>query len=264
MTNLKKVVAGSLVGVGLLASPTVFAGATGNVGAFSEYLFRGISQGGGAAVQGGLDYGHDSGLYAGTWVSNIGFGGASSNAFTDGSSSEVDLYGGFAGKIGSFGYDLGVLYYWYPEEDEPDLDLSTFEVYVGGTFGPVGLKYYYSNEANFFGLDGTAVTDGDDGDVEAAGYLLGTLALPITDSLNFTASLGLYDGDEVERFLTAIGADDDTYLDYSIGIAKSIEGGMTFTLQLADTDIEVADGEESAGFDDDPKVIVGFKKVFDL
>src|SRR5690349_14450604 len=45
---------------------------TANVGLFSEYIFRGISQTGGKpAVQGGFDYAHSSGFYAGTWASNI-------------------------------------------------------------------------------------------------------------------------------------------------------------------------------------------------
>src|SRR5207237_1081318 len=45
---------------------------TANVGLFSEYIFRGISQTGGRpAVQGGFDYAHASGLYLGTWASNI-------------------------------------------------------------------------------------------------------------------------------------------------------------------------------------------------
>lgn len=241
MTNFKKVVAVSLMGAGMLASPSVFAGATGNVGAFSEYLFRGVSQGTGAAVQGGLDYAHDSGFYAGTWASNIGFGGASGGA-------EVDVYGGYAGKIGDLGFDLGSIFYWYSEEDEVDAELNTLEFYAGLSFGPVAVKYYYSDEANFFIGDGEA---------EAAGYLLGTLSLPITDSLNFTSNVGFYDGDEIERFLASIGSDDDSYMDYSIGLAKTIDGGMTFTLQLIDTDIKAA-------ADDDLQAVVGFKKSFEL
>ena len=44
---------------------------TGNVGLFSEYIFRGIAQTAGKpALQGGFDYGHASGFYLGTWASN--------------------------------------------------------------------------------------------------------------------------------------------------------------------------------------------------
>ena len=45
---------------------------TGNVGLFSQYIFRGVSQTNEKpAVQGGFDLGHKSGLYAGVWGSNV-------------------------------------------------------------------------------------------------------------------------------------------------------------------------------------------------
>ena len=45
---------------------------TSNVGLFSQYVFRGISQTNEKpAIQGGFDLGHKSGLYVGTWASNI-------------------------------------------------------------------------------------------------------------------------------------------------------------------------------------------------
>lgn len=231
-----------VAGVALLSSPAAFAGATANVGAFSEYMFRGIAQTGGAAVQGGLDYAHDSGLYVGTWASNIGFGGGT----------EQDFYGGFSGKVGGLGFDVGALYYWYPEEDESASELSTLEFYGGLILGPVTVKYYYSDEANFFIGDGAA---------QEASYLTGSLALPLTKSLNFTANLGYYSGDEIERFLDALAGSpqgEDEYFDYGVGLAKSIDGGYTATFQYIATDID------ATGADDDPKFVVGLKKSFDL
>src|SRR5450759_2863878 len=51
------------------ASPHTF---TGNVGLVSQYIFRGLTQtNGDPAIQGGADYSHASGFYAGTWLSNI-------------------------------------------------------------------------------------------------------------------------------------------------------------------------------------------------
>ncbi len=45
---------------------------TGNVAVVSQYVFRGLSQTDGKpAVQGGFDYAHSSGFYAGTRLSNI-------------------------------------------------------------------------------------------------------------------------------------------------------------------------------------------------
>src|SRR5262245_2069147 len=45
---------------------------TGNVGLFSQYIFRGLTQTNEElALQGGFDYAHSGGFYAGTWGSNV-------------------------------------------------------------------------------------------------------------------------------------------------------------------------------------------------
>ena len=91
---------------------------TANVGLFSQYIFRGLTQTNrDPAVQGGFDYAYDMGgpsLYVGTWASNISWlhdGGQYSS-----SSLENDWYAGVRGPIGKsdFTYDAGFLYYYYP------------------------------------------------------------------------------------------------------------------------------------------------------
>ena len=58
----------------------------GNMGIFSDYRFRGISQTfQQPAIQGGIDYSHSSGFYLGNWNSNV-----SGNSFVDGTI-EMDL-----------------------------------------------------------------------------------------------------------------------------------------------------------------------------
>src|SRR5690606_34855209 len=111
---------------GLAASVTANAESTdnalaGNVGFFSEYIFRGLKQTDGKpALQGGFDYSHSSGFYAGTWASNVSWLEDSQAATGYSSSSlEWDFYGGYKGAIGDFGYDLGLLYYWYPGRVAP-------------------------------------------------------------------------------------------------------------------------------------------------
>ncbi|MFH1605311.1 MAG: TorF family putative porin, partial [Pseudomonadota bacterium] len=94
---------------------------TGNFGIFSQYIFRGLTQTNtNPAAQGGFDYTHGSGLYAGTWLSNIswltdsttvpGYSGYKSAPL------EWDIYGGYRGTFGksNFGYDVGLLQYYYP------------------------------------------------------------------------------------------------------------------------------------------------------
>ena len=117
------------------ASPHSFSA---NVGLYSNYIFRGISQTAGKpALQGGFDYEHSSGLYAGTWASNISwledFGAYSR------SSLEWDFYGGYKGSFGKsdFTFDLGTVYYTYPGNTNPTFfDADTWELYAG-----LGWKY---------------------------------------------------------------------------------------------------------------------------
>jgi len=84
-----------------MAPMTVSAEISGSLEVASQYLWRGQTLSTGALVSGTLDYSHDSGLYAGTW---IGTGGATN---------EYDLYLGFAGEAGDFSYDVGVLQFRY-------------------------------------------------------------------------------------------------------------------------------------------------------
>src|SRR5215210_5001131 len=53
-------------------APTPEHTLTGNIGVFSQYIFRGLTQTDkDPALQGGFDYSHRSGFYVGTWASNI-------------------------------------------------------------------------------------------------------------------------------------------------------------------------------------------------
>src|SRR5262252_11218333 len=90
---------------------------TGNIGFFSQYVFRGLTQTNEKpAVQGGFDLAHKSGFYVGTWASNINWvSDAVPPPNSVSASMEWDFYGGYKGSLpADFGYDLGVLYYYYP------------------------------------------------------------------------------------------------------------------------------------------------------
>lgn len=93
---------------------TASAELTGNIGIHSKYLLRGtFEENDGAAVQGGLDYGHESGFYAGWWFSSLGYNYESDAVDDDatGTGVENDFYAGFAGEMGSVGYDVGQIQY---------------------------------------------------------------------------------------------------------------------------------------------------------
>jgi uncharacterized protein (TIGR02001 family) len=117
-----------------------------NVGAVSDYRYRGYSQSRlQPAVQGGMDVTAGA-WYLGAWASSIKWvkdGGGDSSI-------EVDLYGGYKGEVkDAFAYDLGVLTYVYPSNALPT-SANTTELYGALTVGPITLKYSHSL-TNLFG-----------------------------------------------------------------------------------------------------------------
>ncbi|GMR01126.1 MAG: TorF family putative porin [Gammaproteobacteria bacterium] len=129
---MKKTIVLATAVASVLTSGIAAADLTANAGAFSNYIFRGTTYSGDSAVvQGGIDWSDDSGVYAGTWVSTLGTAGLGGG--------EIDLYVGYSGDAGGFGYDLGVLTYQYTSSPE----FNYTEAYVSGTFNiiTVGLNY---------------------------------------------------------------------------------------------------------------------------
>lgn len=212
-------------------SGSAMAGATANVGVTSQYLFRGIEQTSGAAVSGGIDYAAESGFYVGTWASTIGFASGS------GTSAELDLYAGFSGKVGDFGYDIGGIYYYYSEEEEggvsPDPSNNTIEVYGSVSFGPAKLGLNYS-VGDYF-----AVTD----DTVLYPYL--KLSFPIAEKATLDMSVG-------QQTFSEDGIDD--IVDYSLGVSAAAGNGFSMGLAAVATDID----------DDDVKFVLSGKYAFDL
>jgi uncharacterized protein (TIGR02001 family) len=75
---------------------------SGKVALYSEYEYRGISQTAEKpAVQLNLDYGHASGLYAGTFISNIKWleEAAAAGGFSSDANFEWDIYLGYKTEV---------------------------------------------------------------------------------------------------------------------------------------------------------------------
>jgi len=142
------------------AEPTPAHTFTGNMGFFSQYIFRGLTQTNREpALQGGFDYAHSSGFYAGTWASNVSWlrdGGA----YRAGGSLEWDFYGGYKPTFGDFTFDIGTLYYWYPGDptrtppgaaaSNPRAD--SWEIYGGVGWKWLTAKYSYSIKEEIFAV----------------------------------------------------------------------------------------------------------------
>jgi len=125
------------------------ADVTGNVNVVSKYVLPGITaipENAGAAVQGGFDYSHSSGLYAGYWGSSLDYGSTSTGF-------ENDLYAGYKGKAGPVSYGAGVIYYAYT--DVPDADVAEVALTAGIGNASLGVNYLtkdviWGNEGDTF------------------------------------------------------------------------------------------------------------------
>lgn len=196
---------------------------TGNVTLASEYIFRGIGQTNREpAIQGGIDYAHASGLYAGLWASNLSF---FSDGRTDVSSSiEVDFYGGYKGAVGPVSYDVGVLQYYYPGTYPSTnyTDPDTLEVYAGLGWKWFTLKYSHALSNAF----GTA-------DSKHSTYVDLTGNLDIGHGITLTGHVG---HQKIKNFSAA------SYTDWKVGVAKEMVG-LTWGLAYIDTNAKGAPGE---------------------
>jgi len=240
MTKLKPIVLFlGLASAGLSASALAAEAAsphtlTANVGLYSQYVFRGLTQTNeDPAIQGGFDYAHSSGFYLGTWASNISW--LRDNAsYSGGGSVEIDLYGGYKGSIGDFGYDVGLLQYFYPGDVATGfVDADTLEAYVAGSWKWFTLKYSYALSDEVFG-----VTNAD-----GTYYVDLSASVPLGDTgLTLGAHYGL------QEFEGNNGTNDNLYsyddykisLAYDLGKASKTFSGMTVGVAYTDTNAKDA------------------------
>jgi len=146
---LSAAVAAALLAPGLAAAQAA-SPITGNMSLVSDYRFRGLTQTfEEPALQGGFDYAHSSGIYLGNWNSAI------SDNFFAGSPLEMDFYGGYKGAAGPLGYDVGLLYYYYPGSNLAGVGtIDNLEVYAGVSWKFLSLKYFHA-VSDFFGAPNT-------------------------------------------------------------------------------------------------------------
>jgi uncharacterized protein (TIGR02001 family) len=197
-------------------APTPDFTLSGNLTIGSDYRFRGFTQTDyQPTIQGGIDFAHKSGFYLGNWNSNV-----SSNLY-NGAPIEMDFYGGWKTTFGDFGLDVGVIYYYYPGSGEynPDFKPKNFEGYIGGSYGPLSLKYYYSF-TDFFGLNSGALGLPGDVDTKGSQYLDLSGTFPVVDGIAVVAHVGYQYVNNYE----VIGGPGDDVWDYTLGATWDIMG----------------------------------------
>jgi uncharacterized protein (TIGR02001 family) len=157
------------------ASPHTFSA---NIGVFSQYIFRGLTQTNGKpALQGGLDYSHSSGLYIGTWMTNISWlreNFPATTQYQSGGRMEIDVYGGYKANFGKsdFTYDIGLLQYIYPGSPKPTVGpvvctygtvacpkADTLEFYGAIGWKWITLKYSHGLDTKTFGVPNSRGTN---------------------------------------------------------------------------------------------------------
>lgn len=178
------------------------ADVTTNVGVTSDYRFRGISQSQNSmALQGGVDYTHKSGFYAGNRNSTV-----SSAVYGDSTGLEMDLYGGYRYEIvKGIKLDVGSYNYVYGQSGRKfNSAANTHEVYVGLQQGPVTLRY---NRAisDYFGLANSSGTQ----------YVQAEVAVPVAKGFTANAHLG--------RTMVANRTGLD-YTDAKFGVTTDVQG----------------------------------------
>jgi len=184
---------------------------TGNFGITSDYRFRGLSQNNlDPAISGGFDVAHSSGLYIGTWGSNVSSWAAGPGSL------ELDLYGGYKTVVGDIGLDIGAIVYKYPGS-LASTRANTEEVYVGFSYGPAVFKTSYVIGKNYF-----ASTDSGK-DASGTMYYDLTLSQEVAPKLVASVHVG-YTG---YKEAATTSTDKVSYTDYSIGLAYDLGNGFT-------------------------------------
>ena len=229
---MKKIILASLAALSLVsplqsqaqeANLLGIKGLSANVGAVTDYRFRGISQTfNHYAVQGGIDYTHSSGLYVGNWNSSINEGAGYPSAHW-----ETDFYAGYKKSFGDFGLDVGAIYYDYPGSnsiDDPTQSgrlvynpttgkkaygpINNTEFYIGGTWKMFSAKWFRAMD-DYFSVPNTKGTQ----------YLDLSTNVELSDGWAWNAHIGMLKTKNINS--STLNAD---YMDYKLGVTKDVSG----------------------------------------
>lgn len=216
----------ALAVLALTAGSAAMAELSYNIGAVSEYRYRGISQTAEApALQGGVDYAHSSGFYVGAWASQIRWikeNGVAANKSIEGDV-ELDIYAGYKGSITKdLGFDVGYLRYEYVGNTLKDLggtfvNPNTDEIYAGLTYGPFTFKYSYSLSPLF----GVAKSEGSTYADLSASFDLG-------NGFSLVPHVG-------RQEITGVNGEGYSYTDYSVTLSKDLGKGLSASIAAIGT-----------------------------
>lgn len=199
-----------------------------NVGAATDYVWRGVSQTDESPqIYGGVDATVGM-VYAGTWLSNVDFGTGNDTDF------ELDLYAGIRPQLGPVALDLGIQYYGYINAPAgSDQDFVEFKLAGSVPVGPatVGAAVFWSD--NFYGGTGNATY------VELNG------SSPIGEKFSVSGAVGYQDVDY-----------DGDYTTWNLGVGYALTDFLGVDLRYHDTN------EHDFGDLYESRVVLGLKAAF--
>jgi len=179
-----------------------------NIGATSDYVFRGFSQTlEDPAIFGGIDATLGS-FYAGAWASNVDFG--------DDTDGELDIYGGYRTEVAGYAVDVGAVAYVYLDAPgAADYDYLEVKLGVSRAIGPMTFGAVAYVSPDFFGVD------------EEAAYAEVNGAYVADDGLSVSGAFGYQ----------ALDVNDD-YTTWNLGVGIPIVAGLGLDLRYHDTDVD--------------------------
>jgi uncharacterized protein (TIGR02001 family) len=210
-----------------------------NINLTTKYKFRGQDQGGvtldsttgltktstfSPAIQGGFDW-TMNGFYLGNWDSNIGFTNAGI---------EMDFYGGYKGEIAKdFGYDVGILQYYYPQKDKV-VSFNVTELYGALSWQWLTVKYSHTVSKDYFGIGAAQEIAGSTPRPSGrnTGYIEAAANFPI-DKWTINTHIGYTRYSKGLRNATFDGGEGavdigvPNYYDYKLGVTYDLGSGFS-------------------------------------
>ncbi|MGH8494229.1 MAG: TorF family putative porin [Moraxellaceae bacterium] len=184
---------------------------TGYVAMTTDYLYRGITQSDSAALQGNILVSHESGVYFNVWGSSIAFD----------SGLELDPSIGFTGTAGDVTYDVGVLYYGYPNSSAITAPVKDDFTEVYGSVAFAGAKFGLAYAPDFYAETGKSI------------YLNASYGMEVGAGFTASAYLGYSLLDD--EYYT-----EDKYMDYKVAVSRGFIG-LTGELAYIGTDLDDSD-----------------------
>ena len=226
------------------AAPTPDLTVAYNVGLYSQYIFRGLTQTDRKpALQGGIDLTHSSGFYLGMWGSNISWlrdawgpgAGEEATYYKKGGNLELDIYGGYRYNFGEtgLGIDIGALQYWYPGTERGRENgwakANTTEVYgaLNYKWAQAKISGVVSEDAWGWGkYDAVGTAPAYTKNARGTYYAEINLTPPIGEWVGGGALAGVTGIVHVARQEFSESDMNASYTDYKLGLQKAFDGGV--------------------------------------